>query len=191
MQILLRIIKMTWRYRTRLLLAYLSFLAAVGFSLLVPHLFGTSIDRLVRFDPADGRVIPLHVETITLALMALALIGVSLMRGLGNFARTYTTDSLSQQVAFDLRNLLYDKLQHLSFAFHDSEHTGNLMSKATADVEAIRQFVNQGLVRSLDVLVRLIAITAILVVLNWKLALLSLVCIPLVILKSKREKEKK
>ena len=184
MQILLRIIKMTWRYRTRLLLAYLSFLAAVGFSLLVPHLFGTSIDRLVRFDPADGRVIPLHVETITLALMALALIGVSLMRGLGNFARTYTTDSLSQQVAFDLRNLLYDKLQHLSFAFHDSEHTGNLMSKATADVEAIRQFVNQGLVRSLDVLVRLIAITAILVVLNWKLALLSLVCIPLVILKS-------
>ena len=184
MQILLRIIKMAWRYRTRLLLAYLSFLAAVGFSLLVPHLFGTSIDRLVRFDPADGRVIPLHVETITLALMALALIGVSLMRGLGNFARTYTTDSLSQQVAFDLRNLLYDKLQHLSFAFHDSEHTGNLMSKATADVEAIRQFVNQGLVRSLDVLVRLIAITAILVVLNWKLALLSLVCIPVVILKS-------
>ena len=104
----------------------------------------TSIDRLVRFDPADGRVIPLQVETSALALMAFALIGVSFMRGVGDFARTYTTDSLSQMVAFDLRNLLYDKLQHLSFAFHDTEHTGNLMSKATADVEAIRRFVNQG-----------------------------------------------
>jgi len=184
MQILLRIVKMTWRYRARLALAYISFLAAVGFSLLVPRLFGTSIDRLVRFDPADGRMIPLSVETATLALMALALIGASLLRGLANFARTYTTDSLSQQVAFDLRNLLYDKLQYLSFAFHDTEHTGNLMSKATADVESMRRFVNQGLVRSLDVLVRFIAITAILVALNWKLALLSLVCIPFIVLKS-------
>jgi ATP-binding cassette subfamily B protein len=184
MQILLRIIKMAWRYRARLLLAYISFLAAVGFALLVPQLFGTSIDRLVRFDPVDGRVMPLQVETSALVLMALALIGVGLMRGLGNFARAYTTDSLSQKVAFDLRNLLYDKLQHLSFAFHDTEHTGNLMSKATADVEAIRQFVNQGIVRSLDVLVRFIAITAIMVVLNWKLALLSLVCVPFVVLRS-------
>ncbi|ETW96172.1 MAG: hypothetical protein ETSY1_27680 [Candidatus Entotheonella factor] len=184
MQILLRIIKMAWCYRAHLILAYISFLAAVGFSLLVPHLFGTSIDRLVRFDPADGRAILLHVETAALALMAFALIGASLMRGLSNFARAYTTDSLSQKVAFDLRNQLYDKLQHLSFAFHDTEHTGNLMSKATADVESIRRFVNQGIVRSLDVLVRLIAITGILVFLNWKLALLSLICIPFIVLRS-------
>ena len=93
------------------------------------------------------------------------------MRGVADLARTYTTDSLSQKVAYDLRNLLYDKLQHLSFAFHDSEHTGNLMSKATADVEQIRRFVNLGLVRSLDVLIRLIAITSILSFLNWKLTL--------------------
>ena len=184
MQILLRIMKMAWRYRLRLALAYLSFLAAVGFALLVPHIFGVSIDRLVRFDAASGRVIPLQVETMALVLMALALIGVSLMRGLGNFARAYTTDSLSQKVSFDLRNMLYDKLQHMSFAFHDTEHTGNLMSKATADVESVRRFVNQGMVRSLDVLVRFLAITVILVVLNWKLALLSLVLVPFVVLRS-------
>ena len=51
-------------------------------------------------------------------------------------------------MSYDLRNLLYDKLQHMSFAFHDSEHTGNLMSKATADIEQVRRFVNLGLVRS-------------------------------------------
>src|SRR2546425_9366661 len=154
MQILLRITKMAWRYRLRLVLAYLSFFAAVGFALLVPRLFGTSVDQLVRFNPADGRVIPLHVDTSTLVLMALALLGASVMRGVADLARTYTTDSLSQKVSYDLRNLLYDKLQHLSFAFHDSEHTGNLMSKATSDVEAVRRFVRLGLRRALDVGVR-------------------------------------
>ena len=151
MQIILRITKMAWSYRARLVLAYISFFAAIGFSLLVPRLFGTSIDRLVSFNPADRRVLPLDVESSTLVLMALALVGASLMRGLADFARMYTSESLSQQVSYDLRNLLYDKLQHLSFAFHDTEHTGNLMSKATADVEAIRRFVSMGLVRSLEV----------------------------------------
>ncbi len=184
MQILLRITKMAWRYRMGLVLAYLSFFAAIGFALLVPRLFGNAIDRLVRFDPADGGILPLEVEFGTLALMALAIFGVSLLRGFADFARTYTTDSLSQKVSYDLRNLLYDKLQHLSFAFHDTEHTGNLMSKATADVEAIRRFVNMGLVCSLDVLIRLVAITTILVFLNWKLALLSLLFVPFSVLQS-------
>jgi ATP-binding cassette subfamily B protein len=178
MPILLRIIKMAWRYRLRLVLAYVSFFVAIGFALLIPRLFGESIDRLVRFDPADGRVIPLAVDTGTLAWMALALLGACLMRGFADFARNYTSDSLSQKVSYDLRNLLYDKLQHLSFAFHDGEHTGNLMSKATADVEQIRRFVNLGMVRSLDVAVRLIAITGILAFLNWKLALVSLTFVP-------------
>jgi ATP-binding cassette subfamily B protein len=184
MQILLRIITMAWRYRARLVLAYISFFAAIGFALLVPRLFGTSIDRLVSIDPGDGRVIPLAVDTPTLFWMALALLGASLMRGLADLARTYTTDSLSQKVAYDLRHLLYDKLQHLSFAFHDREHTGDLMSKATADVEQIRRFVNLGMVRSLDVLIRLVAVTSILMFLNWRLALLSLAFVPLSVLQS-------
>jgi ABC-type multidrug transport system fused ATPase/permease subunit len=186
MPILLRIFAMAWRYRTRLVLAYVSFFASIGFALLVPHLFGTSIDRLVRFDPADAHVIPLEVDTGTLVLMALALVGASAMRGLADLARTYSTDSLSQKVAYDLRQLLYDKLQHLSFAFHDREHTGNLMSKATADVEQMRRFVNLGMVRSLDVAIRLGAITCILMFLNWKLALLSLVFVPFSVLQSTR-----
>src|SRR4030095_3942970 len=184
MQILLRIIKMAWRYRARLILAYLSFFAALRFALLPPRLFGSSIDRLVRFNPADGRVIPLQVDTWTLVLMALALLGACLLRGVFDFARMYTSDSLSHKVSYDLRTFLYDKLQHLSFAFHDTEHTGNLMSKATADVEQVRRFVSLGMVRSLDVAIRLVAITSILAFLNWKLALISLAFAPLTVLQS-------
>src|SRR5215468_6193099 len=184
MQILLRITKMAWRYRARLILAYVSFFAAIGFALLVPRLFGTSVDRLVRFDPVDRHVIPLQVDTSTLVLMALSLLGASVMRGVADFARTYTTDSLSLKVSYDLRNLLYDKLQHLSFAFHDREHTGNLMSKATSDIEQIRRFVNLGVVLLMDMVVRLIAIVSLLCFLNWKLALISLAFAPFSVLQS-------
>lgn len=173
---------MAWRYRTRLILAYLTFFAAIGFSLLIPHLFGESIDKLVKFS-GDG-IVGLDVSRGTLTLLALAILGASLMRGFFDFARTYTTDSLSQLVSYDLRNSFYDKLQHLSFAYHDKEHTGNLMSKATADVEAVRRFVNMGLVRSLEVVVRIGAITAILAYLDWQMALISLAFVPFLVLRS-------
>lgn len=182
MQILLRITRMAWRYKHRLILAYLSFFAAIGFSLLIPRLFGESIDRLVLFE--GGEIIPLNPGFPILLALASALLAASLIRGLFDFGRTYTTDSLSQKVSYDLRNLIYDKLQHISFAYHDKEHTGNLMSKATADVEAVRRFVNMGLVRSLEVVVRTIAVTSILAFLNWELALISLIFVPFLILRS-------
>jgi ABC-type multidrug transport system fused ATPase/permease subunit len=182
MRILIRITRMAWRYRIRLILAYISFFASIGFSLLIPRLFGNSIDRLVRIE--NDQVVPQDVGLMVLALLGGALLGASLLRGFSDFARTYTTDSLSQLVSYDLRNLLYDKLQHLSFGYHDKEHTGNLMSKATSDIEGVRRFVNMGLVRSLDVAIRAIAITSILMFLNWKLALISLVFVPFVVLQS-------
>jgi ATP-binding cassette subfamily B protein len=87
-------------------------------------------------------------------------------------------------VSYDIRNRFYDKLQHLSFAYHDKEHTGDLMSKATADVEAIRRFVNMGLVRALEVVVRIIALVAILSLMNWELTLISLVFVPFIVIRS-------
>ena len=163
-------------------MAYLAFFAAVGFSLLIPHLLGESIDRLVKTE--GGQIFSVDLDRSILVWLALGILGASLMRGFFDFTRTYASDSLSQNVAYDLRNGLYDKLQHLSFAYHDKEHTGNLMSKATADVEAVRRFIMMGLVRSLEVVVRVIAITAILVLLNWELTLLSLAFVPFLVARS-------
>ena len=163
-------------------MAYLAFFAAVGFSLLIPHLLGESIDRLVKTE--GGQIFSVDLDRSILVWLALGILGASLMRGFFDFTRTYASDSLSQKVAYDLRNGLYDKLQHLSFAYHDKEHTGNLMSKATADVEAVRRFIMMGLVRSLEVVVRVIAITAILVLLNWELTLLSLAFVPFLVARS-------
>ena len=184
MQILIRITRMAWRYPTRLTIAYLSFFAVIGFSLLIPYLFGEAIDKLVSFE--GNRITGTDVARSTLVFMALAILGTSIARGFFDFLRTYTTDSLSQKVSYDIRNDFYDKLQHLSFAYHDKEHTGNLMSKATSDVEAVRRYVNMGLVRSLEVIVRVVAITAILALLNWELALISLAFVPFLVFRSTR-----
>ena len=182
MQILVRITKIAWQFRARLILAYLSFLAAVGVSLLIPHLFGEAIDLLVAIDSSGISKEPASTRTLT--YLALALLGASLLRGFLDFARTYCTDSLSQKVSYDIRNRFYDKLQHLSFAYHDTVHTGDLMSKATADVEAIRRFVNMGLVRALEVVVRVIALLLILSLMNWELTLISLAFVPFIVIRS-------
>jgi ATP-binding cassette subfamily B protein len=182
MQILVRITKIAWQFRSRLILAYLSFFAAVGVSLLIPQLFGEAIDLLVEV--GKGGVTTKSVSTTTLMYFALGLLGASILRGFLDFARTYATDSLSQKVSYDIRNKFYDKLQHLSFAYHDKEHTGDLMSKATADVEAVRRFVNMGLVRALEVVVRMIALLLILSFMNWELTLVSLVFVPFIVIRS-------
>ena len=200
---------MAWQYPVRTALAYLSFFAAIGFSLLVPHLFGVAVDEIIQFGGAADQFSGTAAEGQTwlapfanllltgftsiigagtgfqiLLVFALALLLSTFLRGLCDFARTYTTDSLSHKVVYDLRNLIYDKLQHLSFAYHDKEHTGNLMSKATSDIEAVRRWVNMGLIRSLEVVIRVVAITTILVTLNWELTLISLVFVPFLIIRT-------
>ena len=184
MNILWRIIGMAARYPARLSLAYISALVAIGFSLALPWLFGGGIDLMVGQDPDTKQFFRLDFAIAQLVIFGAGILGVSLGRGFCDFARTYTTESLSQKVSFDCRNLLYDKLQNVSFAFHDREHTGDLMSRATADVEAMRRFVNLGMIRSLDVVIRILAIPVILFALNWQLALVSMLFVPFIVLRS-------
>ena len=184
MEALLRIVGMAWRHKWRLNLAYLSFFGSVGGSIVVVWIIGQAIDKLVVKGEHDEILSLGTVGLGTLFVMAGAMLGVSLVRGLFDGGRTYLTDSLAQKVSYDLRNNLYDKLQHLSFAFHDKKHTGSLMSNATADVEAVRRFVMMGLVRSAEVGVRLIGIGVWLVFISWELTLIAMAFAPVVVFRS-------
>ncbi len=174
---------MAWRHRVRLLIGYLTIDIAVGLSLVIPLTFREAINMLVAFEDGVIRTVE-DTEFSSLVILGVILLVASITRGFVDFARTYCTDSLSQKVAYDVRNDMYDKLQHLSFAYHDKEHTGNLMSKVTSDVEAIRRYVNMGMVRGLEVPLRVLAIVALMVTVNWQLTLLSLVFLPFLVVKS-------
>ena len=76
-----------------------------------------------------------------------AIVGFALLRGLFSFLQAYWAEKNSQSVAYDLRNDLYAKIQNLSFAYHDKNQTGQLMIRATDDVEKVRLFIGQGLLQ--------------------------------------------
>ncbi len=189
MRTLIRVIGLAGRHRGRLILAYVTSVFALGLSLFIPYLVGKAINLLIGYESqgaGESGIIVAHTDVAqsSLIMLALLLLAASLCRGLFDFGRTYLTDSLSQKVSYDVRNMMYDKLQHLSFAFHDKEHTGNLMSKVTSDVEAIRRFVNMGMVRGVEVPFRVGAIVIFMALLNWQLTLFTLILVPFLLFQS-------
>ncbi|GAI64142.1 unnamed protein product, partial [marine sediment metagenome] len=101
-------------------------------------------------------------------------------RGISAYGHNYLSAVVSQKTSYDIRNALYDKLQRLSFAYHDKAQTGQLMSRATADVEAIRMFFGRGLLGTVQMLILFVGISYILVSIDWQLALFTLAFLPVV-----------
>ena len=146
---------------------------ATGFGLIVPWLLAWVIDRGF----AKGQIGPL-------LLAAAAILGTSALRGLCAYGQGYLSQAVSNLVAYDLRNQLYDHLQILSFSFHDESETGQLMSRLTVDIEAVRNFIPLGLLRGLLAIVTFGAISIILFRLDWHLALVTMLCVPILALLS-------
>ena len=163
MKVLVRLMGFVRRYWRRLLLAFACMLGSAGFVLTIPQLISRSIDTVLSGGEAGA-----------LLWLALVVVGVGAMRGLSAFGNSYLTAVVSQRTAYDIRNALYDKLQRLSFAFHDQAQTGELMSRGTADVEAIRMFFGRGLLGMLQIAIMFVVISYLLIRLNWPLGLMTM-----------------
>jgi ATP-binding cassette, subfamily B, bacterial len=169
MRIFLRTAALFWKYRKRALLAYFCLFAGAGLALVIPRLTGQAIDQALSSS-----------QRSSLLLTTLAIAGAGLLRSILSYGQSYLSEYLSQKVAYDLRNQFYDHLQRLSYAFHDRSQTGQLMSRATADVEGVRSFVGFALLRGVYFFILLIAIPLILFSIDWRLALISLSVLPLI-----------
>lgn len=111
-----------------------------------------------------------------------AIVLFSIARALFSFLRGYFSEKLSQNLAYDFRNELYEKIQRLSFSYHDRNQTGQLMIRATDDVEKLRMFVGQGLAMILESLIMLAATLLILALSNWQLTLVVLPTLPVALI---------
>ena len=174
MRILLRLTGYAWRHKWHLAGAYVTMAAATVSVMFVPYLLGTGIDEALNPAVESG-------DRTSLLLLAGAILGVSVLRGVFSYGQTYLAESVSQRGAYDLRNDFFRKLQSLSFGFHDKQQTGNLMSKATADVEAVRMFMSMGLIRGLSIVVMLGLVGTIMVTTNWRLGMVSMAFVPVII----------
>ena len=169
MRPLLRLSAFLRPYRKHLALAYVALVFSTLLSLAVPRLLGDSIDKVLEKDTFGF-----------LVLLGSGVMAFALGRAVFAYLQTYVAEFISQKVAYDLRSVIYDHLQRLSFAYHDTQQTGHLMSRATADVEGVRWFISLGLIRSVHLLVLFGGISGLLFVTNWKLGLISLGVLPLV-----------
>jgi ATP-binding cassette subfamily B protein len=169
MRVLLRLIIFAKKYWGKLTLAFLCLLASTVFSLVVPRMLGQSIDVILTSGDRNF-----------LLIAAAVVVSASVLRGLAGYGNTYLTQVVSQETSYDIKNALFERLQRLSFAYYDKAQTGQLMSRATVDVEAVRMFFGMGLLGITQTLILFAAITLILITLDWKLALMSLSFMPII-----------
>jgi ATP-binding cassette subfamily B multidrug efflux pump len=110
-----------------------------------------------------------------------ALVGIAIfavLRGVFAFQQAFWAEKNSQSVAYDLRNDLYAKIQQLSFSYHDRNQTGQLMIRATDDVEKVRLFIGQGLLQLVGALILLTGTITILFSSNVSLAWTTMPLLP-------------
>src|SRR5439155_12585528 len=111
---------------------------------------------------------------------ALLVIGLTICKGGFQFGQGYLGEYGAQRTAYSLRNDIYNKLQKLSFSWHDRAQTGQLMTRATSDVEQLRNFTGRGLVQIGQMTFTTVGIGMVLLFTNWKLAVASIVLLPLI-----------
>lgn len=169
MPILIRLLKSLDAYRWQLVALVLLVLGVTATQLVAPSLIRRAID--------DGLA---RNDATALAQVALLIVGVGLLRALLGFARRYTAEWLINRTGYDFRNAMYDKIQRLSFSYHDSAQTGNLMSRCTEDISSLSRFVGQGAVELIQILLLLGGILFLLFQSSVMLTLIGL--IPIVVL---------
>ncbi len=164
-----RLLRHAFRYWHVLAVTMISLAVATYLSILTPLFIKEIVDSVLMGKQYDRLVI-----------LSLAIVGVTVLRGVFNFIQRYTGEYVGQKVAFDLRNLLFACLQAKSFSFYDKAQTGQLMSRATGDVDTIRMFLAFGVEALISSLLMVGMILTVVVSMDVRLSLLSLLTIPIV-----------
>src|SRR5216684_4444474 len=118
---------------------------------------------------------------VTVMLFALIYLGVQLARFVFSYFQVVLLNTIGQYVMFDLRRELYDKLQHQEVAYYDRNPVGRIMSRLTADVDALNELFTSGVT---DLLGDLVMIAGIIAVMAWKdprLTLVTLLTVPMLV----------
>jgi ATP-binding cassette subfamily B protein len=167
-------------YLGRAITTWICVFASGAFVMVSPVLVREAINQGLRPVRVDGEVVGLDGNEQLLIFAALAIIVFAIARGLTAFAQTYLGETVGQHVAYDIRNEIYNNIQRLSYAYHDRVETGQIMSRATQDVENIRMFFGMSLFRLGYVVVLIVVAITGMFVLNPLLALVSIVTVPLI-----------
>jgi ABC-type multidrug transport system fused ATPase/permease subunit len=156
-------------YRTGVVLSGLLAAAAMVMTVAIPWLSGRAIDR-VRDGDRPG-----------LTALGLAVLGAGVLRLALTVARRLVAGRVSLGVELDLRNSMYRHLQALELGFFDRQQTGQLMSRATVDLQSVRFFLGYGLVFMMQSALTIVLAAAAMIAVQPGLAAVSLIPVPVVV----------
>lgn len=167
MDIFRRLKPFFWEHRRLLYVSIVCLIIATLFGLVYPLLLGYLIDHVILEEEYD------LIPRVAGAVMLVVLLKASFQ-----FLHGFSGGRLGNRLAYQLRNAMYEKLQVLSFSYYDRARTGDLMSRLTADLEAIRHFIGFGLAQLLNAFLMVVLGTVFMASLNWQLTLLTMVSMP-------------
>jgi ATP-binding cassette, subfamily B, bacterial len=161
------LVRLTRPYRTRTLLSIVSLLLATATALAPPFLSKYALDDGIR-----------EHDLTKLWWIVAAFLAAGLLNWAMSYAQTYLTGWVGERILADLRNRLFDHLQRLSLGFFERNRAGVIISRITNDVEAIDQLVTDGVTSLVQNTLMLLGTAILLFVLDWRLALATLLVIP-------------
>ena len=155
-------------YKRGVIVSFVLAAAAMGVSVVIPYLVGRTVDEI----RGDGT---------NLWPLGLAVAGAGVLRLAFSVARRLVAGRVSLGVEYDLRNRMYEHLQSLELAFFDSQQTGQLMSRATVDLQSVRFFLGYGLIFLLQSAITILIAAVVMFAVDPFLALVALAPTPWVI----------
>jgi ABC-type multidrug transport system fused ATPase/permease subunit len=161
------LVRLTRPYRVRTLFSVVSLLLATATALAPPFLSKYAVDDGIR-----------QHDLGKLWWIVGAFVAAGLLNWGMSYAQTYLTGWVGERILADLRNRLFDHLQRLSLGFFERNRAGVIISRLTNDVEAIDQLVTDGVTSLVQNTLTLVGTAIILFILDWRLALATLVVIP-------------
>lgn len=170
-------------YTWQVVVALLAIVLKAGADVLGPYLTKVAVDKyLARVDTAHSFLdrwlsgVPL----VGIAQIAALYVGLQLFSFLLEFLQTYYMQWTGQKVMFDLRSQIFRHLQRMHIAFFDKNPVGRLVTRVTTDVDALNEMFTAGVVSIFEDVFVLAGILAIMLRMNWKLALITFAVLPLI-----------
>ena len=172
---LVRILKIPLKSNKKdLLISFISIFFAAGLQMSIPYYLGSSIDKTLSVSGTSNLSLTPFIE------IGLLVFSLSLARGIFSYFHVYQGEKIGQYLAFDLRKSYFNKLQKLSFKFHDTQHTGDLITKGIIDIEGSRMFVNTGVLRLVFLTIFILTGAYLVISVDLWLGLLSLSFVPFI-----------
>src|SRR5688500_14709812 len=175
--------------RLRYLAAPVAMCIGIAILYLSPLIVRATIDGLIGGQPVDATqrlfvnsIRSIATDRLALLVAGLSIIAVTFIAGAFTYLKGKWAAIASEQITRQLRNRLYDHLQHLPIPYHDKAQTGDLVQRCTSDVETVRLFYSNQIVEIARSAALVLGVLPILLWLDWRMALISMIMLPVVVI---------